>query len=581
LLFPDQYLKTVASKREGRGAMTSLFRSTSTHISVGFIAGTLLWSLLFLNSASGQTPSAREEGIPVTDPLVKEKCGSCHTSDDRGNMQRISWERATPEGWELALQRMILLADVDLTPPEKGRLIQYLSTHHGLAPEEAKGVTYDVERRIHEETGIPKAVMTACARCHNFARVLSWRRSVDDWKELFQAHTIRYNAPPSEEALAFLAKMAPLHTPEWTAWSARAPNKTLAGRWLVTASVQGRIRYFGEMQLESSGADGEFNTRATLLSVTDGSTVIRAGHGLMYGGYAWRGFSKGVNVTSSAPDDASNEAREVMTSLPDGLSAEGRWFWGQYQELGFDVRIQRASSDATLLGIDQRLLKIGSELNRIHLFGDHFPTQISQADLDFGPGVSVRGIVSHNASEIITEVNVALNASPGKRKVAFRRSVLPDALVVYDHADYIKVTPESAMAAFGNDTRSRGYQQFEAIGYQNGPDGKRHTADDVELGPIDVTWSMKIFYESEGTRTDPVGSVSPMGLFIPAGNSPNNNFDVWVVADAKAEKNKDGKPLEGKAYLVVTVPVYIFGGRRYVREFDRWVDDGPAGPVQR
>jgi quinohemoprotein amine dehydrogenase len=561
--------------------VTSLFRSTSTHSSVGFLAWTLLGSLLFLNFASGQTPSAREEGIPVTDPLVKEKCGSCHTSDDRGNMQRISWERATPEGWELALQRMILLADVDLTPPEKGRLIQYLSTRHGLAPEEAKGVTYDVERRIHEETGIPKAVMTACARCHNFARVRSWRRSVDDWKELFQAHTIRYNAAPSEEALAFLAKMAPLHTPEWTTWSAHTPNKTLAGRWLVTASVQGRIRYFGEMQLESSATDGEFNTRATLQSVTDGSRVSRAGHGMMYGGYAWRGFSKGVNVTSSVPDDLSNEAREVMTSAPDGLSAEGRWFWGQYQELGFDVRIQRASSDATLLGIDQPLLKTGSQSNRIRLFGDHLPAKISQADLDFGPGVAVRRIVSHNASEIITEVNVALNASPGKRKVTFRRSVLPDALAVYDHADYIKVTPESAMAAFGNDTRSRGYQQFEAIAYQNGPDGKRHTADDVELGPIDVTWSMKIFYESEGTRTDPVGSLSPTGLFIPAGNSPNNNFDVWVVADAKAEKNKEGKPLEGKAYLVVTVPVYIFGGRRYVREFDRWVDDGPARPVQR
>jgi quinohemoprotein amine dehydrogenase len=496
-------------------------------------------------------------------------------------MKRISWERATPEGWELALQRMILLADVELTPEERGRLIQYLSTHHGLAPEEAKGVRDDVERRIHEETGIPKAVMTACGRCHSVARALSWRRSVADWQELSQAHTLRYNVPPSEEAIAFFAKMAPLHTPEWAAWSARTPNKILPDRWLVTASMQGRIRYFGEMQLASSGADGEFSTRATLQSAADGSTVVRTGRGMMYGGYAWRGFSKGGNATSSAPDDLSNEAREVMTSAPDGLSAEGRWFWGQYQELGFDVKIQRATSDATLLGIDRALLKSGSQLDRIRLLGDHFPAQISRADLDFGPGISVRRIVSHSASEIIAEVSVALNAPPGKRKVAFRRSVLPGALAVYDHADYIKVTPESAIAAFGNETRSRGYQQYEAIAYRNGPDGKRHTDDDVELGPIDVAWSMKIFYESEGTRTDPVGSMSPTGLFIPAGNSPNNNFDVWVVADAKTEKDKDGKPLAGKAYLVVTVPMYIFGGRRYVREFDRWVDDGPARPVQR
>jgi quinohemoprotein amine dehydrogenase len=30
-----------------------------------------------------------------------------------------------------------------------------------------------------------------------------------------------------------------------------------------------------------------------------------------------------------------------------------------------------------------------------------------------------------------------------------------------------------------------------------------------------------------------------------------------VVATAKSEKDKEGKPLVGKSYLVVTVPTYI------------------------
>ena len=63
--------------------------------------------------------------------------------------------------------------------------------------------------------------------------------------------------------------------------------------------------------------------------------------------------------------------------------------------------------------------------------------------------------------------------------------------------DYVKVTPDSALAAFGDPTHSRGYQQFEAIGYQRGPDGKAHTADDLELGPLspdDTSWSMEVFY---------------------------------------------------------------------------------------
>ena len=35
-----------------------------------------------------------EEGIPVTNPLVIEKCGTCHAKDDKGNLSRISWERS-------------------------------------------------------------------------------------------------------------------------------------------------------------------------------------------------------------------------------------------------------------------------------------------------------------------------------------------------------------------------------------------------------------------------------------------------------------------------------------------------------
>jgi hypothetical protein len=139
----------------------------------------------------------------------------------------------------------------------------------------------------------------------------------------------------------------------------------------------------------------------------------------------------------------------------------------------------------------------------------------------------------------------------------------------------------SALAAFSNQTRPRGYQQFEAVGYQVGADGKRYTADDVELGPVDVAWSTKVFYTGEGSSADFVGSVSPTGLYTPADKSPENNFDVWAIATAKNEKDKNGKPLVGKSYLVVTVPMYTFNGRRYVRDLDRWIDDGPAQVTQR
>jgi quinohemoprotein amine dehydrogenase len=37
-----------------------------------------------------------------------------------------------------------------------------------------------------------------------------------------------------------------------------------------------------------------------------------------------------------------------MWIAPDQSAAEGRWFWGSYQEFGFDVKLRRASSDPTL-----------------------------------------------------------------------------------------------------------------------------------------------------------------------------------------------------------------------------------------
>src|SRR5580700_1536648 len=101
------------------------------------------------------TKSTPEEGIPVTDPVVLAKCGGCHVKDSHGNLSRISWERATPEQWEEAVKRMIRLNGLTLTPAEAKAIIKYLSTYHGLAPEEAKPVMYLAEKRIQDETIIP------------------------------------------------------------------------------------------------------------------------------------------------------------------------------------------------------------------------------------------------------------------------------------------------------------------------------------------------------------------------------------------------------------------------------------------
>jgi quinohemoprotein amine dehydrogenase len=539
------------------------------------------------------------QGIPVTNQLVISKCGACHTKDDKGNMLRISWERATPEGWEEAIKRMVRLRGVSLTPEEARSILKYLATDHGLAPDEAKPIMYYAEHRIQDETNIPNDnVKGACANCHALARPLSWRRTAEDWKDLANLHIALYpqadeafrlgisaggfdeerhhadpGAPlPVDIALAYLSKTAPLDTPEWAAWRARMRVPKLTGRWIVSAYLPGRGRFYGDMEVEAvpgtpaGETSDEFNTRVKLTSIKNGTTISRTGHSLVYAGYAWRGRSKGTAAANASPDDLGSAMREVMWVSPDQSSAEGRWFWGEYQEFGFDVKMQRASADPTLIGADRTLLKAGTQGTRIRLLAESLPAQVAPADLDLGTGVTVRRIVSHTPTEIVAEVDVAADAVSGKRDIAFRRSVLQSAIAVYDRIDYVAVTPDSALAHLGSPQHPKGYQQFDAVAYQRGADGKSHTADDVELGPIDVNWTVEEFYSVYGDDDKEfVGSLSNSGLFTPASDGPNpqrkfsrNNYgDVWVVATAKDEKDKDGRPLTGKSYLVVTVPTYI------------------------
>jgi quinohemoprotein amine dehydrogenase len=589
-------LKNIALSRPAARRGVSLSQYAMKILLASILALTLL--------AQGQKPQAAtsaepakpvpEEGIPVTNPLVISKCGGCHTKDEHGNMLRLSWERATPEGWEEAIKRMVRLRGVRLTPDEGRTVLKYLATYHGLAPEEAKPVMYYAERRIQDETNIPNDnVRGACANCHAMARPLSWRRSQIDWKMLADLHVALYpqadeafrlginaggfdderhhmepGAPlPVDEALTYLGKTAPLQTPEWTAWRARMRTPKLAGQWIVSATIPGRGRFYGSLDVEAnSGSDDEFTTRVKLTSVRDGSTISRAGHSVVYAGYSWRGRSQGNLPTNAAPDDLASEMREVLWVSPDQSTAEGRWFWGQYQEFGFDVKLQRASADPMLIGADRTSLKTGSQAARVRLIAASLPAQIAPADLDFGTGVTVRRVVSHTATEIVAEVDVAATAVPGKRDIVFRRSVLPAAIAVYDRVDYIKVVPDSALARLGSERHPKGYQQFEAVAYQRGGDGKLHTADDVELGPVEATWSVEEFRSMYGDDDKEfVGSLGPNGLFTPSSDGPNpqrkfsrNNYgDIWVVATAKNEKDQDGSPLIGKSYLVVTVPLYM------------------------
>jgi quinohemoprotein amine dehydrogenase len=119
------------------------------------------------------------------------------------------------------------------------------------------------------------------------------------------------------------------------------------------------------------------------------------------------------------------------------------------------------------------------------------------------------------------------------------------------------------MARVGGANFPKGYQQFEATAFNNGLDAKPDTKDDINLGPVDVAWSVEEYtaiYNDDDKQF--VGTLDDSGLFTPNLDGPNpkrrnnadNVGDVWVVA---TYKTPDGKTLRARALLIVTVPIYM------------------------
>lgn len=533
---------------------------------------------------TGKGPS--EEGFPVTDQRVIGKCSACHARDAKGNMTRISWIRTTPEGWEEAIKRMVRLQGVALEPDDARKILRYLSDEHGLAPEEAKPVEYFPEHRMIDEKVPNEDVTRSCVACHVLAKPLSWRRSAEDWKLLVNTHIALYPwvdslnfqrqpprpaqpAPPPDakqpvdQALAFLAQSGSLHSPEWADWHASMRPPRLAGHWLVSGTQPGKGKFFGVMDVEAAPSSESFSTKTKLTFPGDGSVVSASGKSIVYTGYAWRGRSTS-DKTNAGPNDPAT-VREVMMLSRDQSQLEGRWFWGAYQEFGMDTTMRRASVAPSVLGVDIYSLKAGSTANEVKIYGDHFPAGIAAADIDLGSGLTVKKIVSQSPDLIKVTVDVASGAVPGKRDVAVKNVLAPAAFAVYDKIDYLQVTPQTPLAHLGGEPHAKGYMQFDAIAYSNGPDGKQGTADDIELGPVKATWKLEEFVATIGDDDiEFVGNLdAATGLFTPALDGPNpkrkfgrNNYgDVWVVATYKPAGADQA--VSGRSYLIVAIPQYL------------------------
>lgn len=563
--------------------MTSSSRLISTAAGLAVLGVLLAWSPRAPQVTPSPTQEA-EDGYAITDQTVVDRCSRCHLVDDQGRMSRISYLRKTPEGWQTSIRRMASLHGARLNAEDARAIVRYLANEQGIAPEELRPGRFEVERRMidHDYEG-DSGVEYTCIQCHSMGRVITQRRTEEEWGLLLATHrglyplvdfqAFRRPGPPPEEgdprhpmdqAVDHLSDVFPLQTPEWSAWAATKRSPRLAGTWALSGYEPGRGPIFGTVTITADPDDPDaFTTVASYTYAESGEDVSRSGEALVYTGYQWRGRSN---------PGADNELREVMFMERDQQEMSGRWFRGDYDEVGPDITLKRASSGPVVSGVYPSALTQGSTAE-VMVYGVGLGSASAQ-DLDFGAGVTVSAVEGSGDEALRARVQVDEDAAVGRRDLFAQGHIVPGALAIHDGVDRIAVTPLTGMARVGGAAFPKGYETFEAIGYDNGPDGRPDTEDDLELGRVDASWHVEEYAAVYGDEDiDYVGDIRQDGVFEPALDGPNpdragnrNNIgDVWVVA---THERTGAEPLTARAHLIVTVPLYM--------RFEPWrpIDDG-------
>jgi quinohemoprotein amine dehydrogenase len=336
----------------------------------------------------------------------------------------------------------------------------------------------------------------------------------------------------------------------------------LEGTWLLSGYELGKGALHGQMTITRGASDGEYVTRVSYRYANAGAPVVREGRAIVFTGFQWRGRS------TAGGSAAATALREVMFVEPGWQEISGRWYTGAYDELGIDVKLTRVTGAPLVAAALPRALRKGASTD-VTILGANLPRDVQPGAVDFGPGVRVDRVVRTGADSLTVRVTVAADAQLGARDLFVSGASLTGAAVVYDQVSRIEVTPSSGLARVGGVVFPKQLQQFEAVAYHDGPDGRPGTPDDLEIGPVQATWSLEeygVTYDDDDAKW--VGQLDARGLFTPASNGPNplrlgnrNNVgDVWVVATYQPPG--PARPIRARALLVVTVPLYL--------RFDPW-----------
>ncbi|MBS0419748.1 MAG: quinohemoprotein amine dehydrogenase subunit alpha [Proteobacteria bacterium] len=501
----------------------------------------LVCCLLICTSAAGA------EGVEI----LRNNCGGCHQQSTPGHFARISDIRKSPEGWLMTIFRMQHVHHVQITEADRDVLIRYLSDIRGLAPSETTPARYALEQRPNvTDMTLPGDLQVMCARCHSAARVALQRRDAGDWLKhvhwhLAQWPTIEYQQNARDrlwwqkattEVPEQLGKLYPLSTAAWDQWRAR-PHADLSGTWLVVGHEPGAGDSWGTATISKAG---EAQYSVTYSLETAKGHLAGDSKAIVYTGFEWRG-------TASL---AGRDIREVYAVSEDGQSMSGRWFEADHAEIGADWVAVRAT-EAQIVAVTPAAAKAGAT-TRVTVLGSGLTGSVN-----FGPGTRNK-VVSKDAHALVIDLSVDSKAAPGYRELTIGKQHRADSLAVYDRVDRVDVTPAFGIARVGGGKIDGVAAQFEAVAYRDVADASGKTQP-MRVGVLPVTWSVQPFNEDAKVADDVkfAGRLNADGRFLPAGAGPNpqRKFSANNAGNLSVLATLDdgGKPITGKAHLIVTV----------------------------
>ncbi len=438
-------------------------------------------------------------GIPVKSELVKSACGACHEQDDAGRMTRISYERKTPEAWELTLKRMMRTGRVQLSPEQAKGIIRYLGDDHGLAPAEARAVLYRAEKRPKLEKAVNDEVGETCNRCHLAAWYLSQRRTKEEWLLLKGMHLgyfpiIEYQTfrgtPPGEQGgddVPRAPSAAPPHDRRAvrTRGGGSTGSSTGLRRTIRSRPRSGRsiARRRARWTFPGSGSSPAISRRKASSSGTVTFEKTAAGYATRGGHHISpterrRNEREPAFSTRTSPGAADRKERLSPNSERFWLSrTTGALSRGVSSAVTTESSVStcawsgsgrmRASPESPRRRSRRRRLRDVDPSGRGREFpsGRRRPRHRSRAGVERYPH-SLSG-----AGPTRARGHGRGGRSAGRRNVRVGGTTALDALAVYDRIDYVLVRPQEGLARTGGGAIAKQFIQFEAVSFGNGPDG--------------------------------------------------------------------------------------------------------------